>query len=451
MSKRLIRAAGLAFALGMSATASFSESLAGALAHAYEHSGLLQQNRALLRAADEDVASATAALQPVISYTLGGTYSSVTQDISKNLGISASLTLFDGGTRALRRDVARENVLSMREALRAVEQNVLLQAATSYVSVLRDSAIVALRENNLRLLEQELRAANDRFDVGEVTRTDVSLAEARLAAARSALAAARGALERSREDYRANVGEYPGDLQPLPALPATAKSQDEATAIARMRHPDIAQAQRSVNVAELNIDLAAAAMKPRLTSSASGTHGFDGTDSLSLGLSVSGPIYQGGALASAARKAAAQRDASRAGLHVTRHNVDRGVGIAWSQLEVAEAGLRASDEQVRAARVAFQGTREEASLGARTTLDVLNAEQELLDAEASRISAETDRYIAVYTLLASMGLLSADHLGLAVTRYDPEAYYNAVSSAPVENISPQGQKLDHILEALGKR
>lgn len=443
-----------AIALGVAILAPLSasaQSLGEVLAQAYNHSGLLQQNRALLRAADEDVAAATAALRPVISYSLTANYSSITRTTTSNAGISASLVLFDFGSSELRREIAKQNVLSLREALRGVEQNVLLSAVSAYTAVLRDASIVNLRENNVRLIEQELQAANDRFEVGEITRTDVAFAEARLASAKAALVSAKGFLEISREQYRASVGDYPGALSAVPALPATAASLSSARAIARQRHPDMAQAQYSVKVSDLNIELAKAALKPVLTGNANLNVAQGGNESTSIGLNLSGPIYRGGALASAYRKAVAQKDASRAGLHLTRHAVDQAVGNAWFQLEVANSSLKATEEQIRASRVAFRGVRQEAEVGSRTTLDVLNAEQELLDAEAARISAETDRYVAVYNLLAAMGLLNVQHLKLGVATYDPLAYYNAVKSAPLTAVSPQGKQLDKVLRALGKK
>ncbi|MBV1903276.1 MAG: TolC family outer membrane protein [Marinosulfonomonas sp.] len=427
-----------------------AETLGDALVQAYNQSGLLHQNRALLRAADEDVAATVALLRPVIGYVVGANYSSITRTTTANVDLTASLLLYDFGRSRLRKDVAKENVLALREALIGVEQQVLLGAVVAYTSVQRDGAIVGLRDNNVRLITQELRAAKDRFDVGEITRTDVAIAEARLASARSLRAAAQGNLARSRESYRAATGAYPGALAPRPTPPATASSLQSARSMARSRHPDVLQAQRSVTLAELNIALAMAGMKPSLRADARASLVEGGNETQSVGVTLSGPIYQGGGLASSARKAAAMRDASKAGLHLTRLGVDQEVGNAWASLVVAEAAVQATDQQIRAARVAFRGVREEASLGARTTLDVLNAEQELLDAEANKVSAESDRYVAVYRVLSSMGLLTANHLKLGVATYDPVAYYNTVKSAPAFNVSPQGEKLDRVLKSLGK-
>ena len=434
----------------MSGASAQAETLSDALVQAYKNSGLLQQNRALLRAADEGVAASVALLRPVIGYVVGANYSSITSSTSANADLTVGLLLHEFGRAGLRSDVAKENVLSLREALISVEQQVLLGAVSAYTGVQRDAAIVALRDNNVQLITQELHAAKDRFEVGEITRTDVAIAEARLASARSLQAAAQGNLARARETYRVAIGAYPGVLAPRPTPPVTASSLGAARAMARSRHPDIRQAQRSVTLAELNIALAMAAMKPSLRADARLSLDDGGNDTTSLSLNLSGPIYQGGGLASAARKAAALRDASKAGLHLTRLGVDQEVGNSWASLVVANAALQATDQQIRAARVAFRGVREEASLGARTTLDVLNAEQELLDAEANKVSAESDRYVAVYRLLSSMGLLTVSHLKLGVATFDPVAYYNTVKSAPAFNVSPQGEKLDRVLKSLGK-
>lgn len=439
-----------------------AESLGDALILAYRSSGLLEQNRALLRAADEDVAQAVSRLRPVIDYVInsnraGGTIEvapGITQSTYKTTSmvqLSASLVLYDFGRTRLGIDIAKENVLSLRDALRGVEQGVLLNAVRAYVNVQRDLSIQGLRENNVELITQQLRAANDRYELGEITRTDVAVAQARLAAAQSALAAASGSLEISREVYRAAIGQYPGKLGGLPAAPKTVDSLAGARALARQNHPDLAQAQHQVKVADLLAQVAEAGILPVLSGAASVGINQDGYDSGSIGVTLSGPIYHGGNLASAQRKAAAQRDAARSGLHLASLRVDQNVATTWAQLSIANAGLAASEQQIRAARVAFRGMQEEAKLGSRTTLDVLDAEQALLDAESARISAQSDRYFATYNLLSAMGLLTVEHLRLGIATYDPSVYYNAVKAGPTYNVSPQGQRLDSLLESIGKK
>ena len=167
-------------------------------------------------------------------------------------------------------------------------------------------------------------------------------------------------------------------------------------------------------------------------------------------MTFSGPIYSGGAISAAIRQAIARRDAARAALLQDVAEVQQNVAVAWSQVQVAAAQYQSSIEQVRAARVAYRGMEDKAQLGDVTTLDVLDSEQELLDAEANQISAYTDSYVATYSLLETMGLLTVDHLKLGIPTYDPDAYYSAVKDAPVRRVSPQGQKLDRVLKSLGR-
>jgi outer membrane protein len=327
------------------------------------------------------------------------------------------------------------------------EQEVLFRAVDAFMNVRRQSEFLALRRSNVGVIGQELRAAQDRFEVGEVTRTDVALAEARRAAAQSQLAAAEGALVQANEEFRAAVGRAPGRLDVVSPA-AVQQNIDEARAFAVRRHPNISGAQHGVSAAELNIRRAEAALNPRLN--LSGTIGLTdtGDSTQRLGLTYGGTIYQGGQLQSVIRQAQARRDASRSTLLITSQGVNQNVGNAYAILRVARASNEASGLQVRAARTAFRGVREEATLGARTTLDVLNAEQELLDAQASMISAQADEVVASYRVLASMGLLTADHLNLGVQSYDPAAYYNLVREAPA-TYSQQGQALDRVLRSIG--
>ena len=441
----------------LSPVAAAAESLSDALISAYRHSGLLEQQRALLRAADEDVAVAVSRLRPAINYALSVKWANTTpfpgDSIAQNATISAQLMLFDFGRTQLGVKLARENVLATREMLVGAEQKVLLRAVSAFLNVRSAAEKASLQASNVRLITEELRAARDRFEVGEITQTDVSLAEARLAAAKAAEAAASGQLIVAREEYKAATGHYPGTLSAPPTPPITVKTLDEARALAVRRHPDMLSAQRNVAVADMNVEMALLAMKPTLSATAStGVNrvvGGSDTTTSTLGVTLSGPIYQGGRLSALYRKAQAQRDAARASLHVTRAAVEQGVSNAWAGLAIAAASIEANQRQVRAATVALRGTREELSLGSRTTLDVLNAEQSLLDARAGAITAQSDQYLAVYQLLAAMGLLTADHLKLGIATYDPEAYYNAVKTAPVTRVSPQGERLDAVIKALG--
>ncbi len=446
----------MCFALTVSAMPAQSESLGDALRDTYHNSGLLDQNRALLRAADEDVAQSLAALRPVITWqaqaiyanTSASTAGGLPDSIDATISVSGSLLVHDGGASALATEAQKELVLQTRQGLVQVEQQVLFRTVSAYMEVRRASEFLALRRSNVGVIDQELRAARDRFEVGEVTRTDVSLAEARLAAARSLLAAAEGSLAQAKEEYRATVGRAPGRLDVV--NPANLQHDLEAArAFAVRNHPEVLGAQHGVSASELNIRRAEAALNPSLN--LGGTVGLNdqGDATQRLSLTYGGTLYQGGQLQSIIRQAQARRDASRSNLLVVSQGVSQNVGNAYASLRVARASREASALQVRAARTAFRGVREEATLGARTTLDVLNAEQELLDAQANAISAQADEVIASYQVLRAMGLLTAQHLNLGVQSYDPAAFYNLVRDAPA-TISQQGQALDRVLRSIGE-
>ena len=434
-----------------------AETLTDALIAAYRNSNLLDQNRAVLRAADEDVALAVSSLRPVVAFTgqagwrreeiKSGSVRAVTEGLSSSLTLSAELTLLDFGRNRLGIEIAKESVLATRKALIDLEQQVLLGAVSAYVDVRLAQEVVALRQSNLRLITQELRAAEARFDVGETTRTDVAIAQARLAASRSALAGAEGSLMIARESYKAATGAYPGNLSPVPKLPALPRTLEEAQSVARNTHPLILQAQHLVTIADLQVELAKASTKPTLGAGASVGIDQDGLGTQTFGLTLNQTIYAGGRLSSLLRQALAGKDRSRAALQQTAVGVLQNVGVAWANLAVSAASIQASDEQIRAAQTAFDGVREEAAAGARTTLDVLDAEQELLDARNARLQAEAQRYVGVYQVLSTMGLLTVDHLQLGIATYDPEAYFDAVKTAPSHSV--QGKKLDRILEKIG--
>ncbi|WP_347821723.1 TolC family outer membrane protein [uncultured Planktomarina sp.] len=427
-----------------------AESLRDSLRNAYQNSGLLVQNRALLRAADEKVADAVAALRPVIGWSsrFAHSYNDVASSDSLTASLNAKWLLYDFGRSDLQTEALKKTILATRQSLVSIEQNVLLRAVTAHMNYRRSVEFVSLRSANVELIEQELRAAQDRFDVGEVTRTDVALAEARLASARASLAGAQGDLAKAAAEYHAVVGRKPGDLATPSSLPELPTEVSAAISNARAHHPELTRVQHEVAAAELALKASQLTYRPRFEADAGVSNvDLDGPLTRSLSLTVSGPVYSGGAIASASRSAMAQRDAKRAGLHLVGLEVEQAVRNAFVVLEVARATGEATDRQIEAASVAFRGVREEASLGARTTLDVLNAEQELLDARVSRISTRIDEQVASYSLLAAMGKLTATELDLGVKTYDPAEYYNLVKSAPRAK-SKQGAALDRVLQGL---
>ena len=459
---RGLRRAGLAALLAATAIPAAAQSLTDTFVLAYRNSGLLEQNRALLRAADEDVAQAVAALYPIINWAVDAGYSEnglTTNRLTTTAALTGQITLWDGGQNRLAIDAAQENVLAVREGLVAVEQQMLLAAVQAHMNVLSARETVSLRQSNVQLITRELRASQDRFEVGEITRTDVSLAEARLALARSQLSVAEGDLAIAREAYKRAVGVYPENLQVPGPAPMPATTPEEAKSRAARSHPAVRQAKREVTVAEINAARLDAARNPSLSLGARLGVSADTLNqnviagqpradliSRSVTLGLSGPVYQAGRIDSLVRQQVARGEAARASLLLTTDQVVENAGNAFAQLLVANAVLESSQRQVIAQQQFFSGTREEATLGARTTLDVLNAEQDLLDARTLAVTSVNDRVVAQYALLAAQGLLTVDYLNLGIPTYDPSAYYNAVESAPIS--SRQGQALDRVLKSL---
>lgn len=434
-----------------------AQSLTDALIAAYRNSNLLEQNRAVLRAADEGVAVAVSSLRPVVAYTARAGWSkadvatpvgrTTVEGLSGSLTLSAELTLLDFGRNRLGIEIAKASVLATRQALIDVEQQVLLAAVQAFVDVRLSQEVVVLRQNNLRLITEEQRAAEARFEVGENTRTDVAIAEARLAGSNAELAVAEGRLLVAREAYKAATGAYPGTLRELPTLPALPRTLEEAQEVARNTNPSIRQAQQLVTVADLQVALAEAARLPTVGAGVALSRDDRGLDTQSLGLTMNQTLYAGGRISALQRQAIAGKDRARATLQQTAVLVMQNVGVSWANLNVSFAAIEATDRQINAAQTAFDGVRQEAEVGARTTLDVLDAEQELLDARNARLEAVAQRYVGVYLVLSSMGLLTVDHLQLGIPTYDPEAYFNAVKNAPAHSV--QGAKLDRILEKIG--
>ncbi len=462
---KLVRAlavtAGLALSV-MPVRLAWADNLTDAFIGAYNTSGLLEQNRALLRAADEDVAIAVSALRPIINWTVR-----VSQDYTRTTtsgivvrnepstfftGLTLAQLIYDGGFSILGKQSAQEIVLSTRQSLIDVEQAILFRAANAYLNVVLQEETVQIQVNDVDVSAEELRASRDRFEVGEVTRTDVALSEAQLASSQADLAVARGNLSTAQAEYVNAVGKLPGATAGQPSLPSLPRSESEAISFARRNHPAILAAQHEVRALDLQVQQQRANLGPNVTLNADAgiTESYDNdddTENASVSLNFNQPIYAGGRLAASVRRAMATRDASRANLLNVQKDITQGVSEAYANFQAASASLRASTEQVRASQVAFDGIREEATLGARTTLDVLNAQQDLLDAQLNEVASRTERSRAAYQLLQAQGLLTAERLGLAVQIYDPTLYYNLVKKAPAQ-VSKQSKDLDRVLKAL---
>jgi outer membrane protein len=462
------RAGAAILGLGLAIGAARAETLSDALALAYDNSPLLEQQRQLLRVNDEQVAQAVSRLRPTLDFVASygkrivDERSSIT-DLTGNIIVGPRTTttkslelvldwlVLDAGARALRVAAAKEAVLAARHGLTQVEQQVLLSAVEAYTSLIAARRAVNVQEGNLRLVTQELQATRDRFEVGEVTRTDVALSEARLAAGQSALAAARGQVEIAIDLYERVVGRPPlGALAAPPPAPQLPPDEARATALALQINPLILAQQRAVTANELLVAAADADRLPTVSFRGAAGSNLSGDEDLTVGLTARQRLYSGGLQPSLGRQAQAELNASRADLAQTARETAETVGRAYAVLGIASAQITAAQQQVRSSRLAFEGTREEALLGARTTLDVLDAEQDLLDAQLLLVEAESDEAFAVYQVLAAVGLMTADHLGLNVARYDPSEYYGAVADAPTSWGTEYGTRLDRVLRRYGR-
>ena len=431
-------------------SAKAKDTLTGAMVSAYNTSGLLKQNRAVLRAADEDVATAASQLAPVISWASSASHSGSdfsSFDTSGSISLEADYTLYDGGKSNLGLEAAKFSVLATRSKLVSIEQNVLFEAVTAYLGVIRETENVALRENNLSVISEELRAANDRFEVGEITKTDVALAEARLAASNSALAVAKGSYEKAVASYVSAIGEKPGSLEYPNFFPEVPNSLESAIAIALTEHPSIDELKNLIKVSEINSKIADLSTGFTISLGSSVSLDEEGETSGSFSISASGPIFSGGKLYSSSRKKIALKEQTLARLYSSKISIEQNVTNAFSSLKVAQAAKSAAEEQIRASEVALTGVKEEAILGARTTLDVLNAEKDLLDARMQLISAKVDENLSLYRVLLQIGRLTADYLSLPVRQYDVKKYYDLVKNSPASK-TKSGRELDTILKSL---
>jgi outer membrane protein len=445
-----------------------ADTLEWALVQAYQNNPSLNAQRAALRATDENVPQALSGYRPKVSVTgTGGynysstlthtlnqavfpntvTYSNVgDQFTSRGIGATATQTLFNGLQTANRTREAESQVMGARETLRVTEQQVLLDAATAYMNLLRDQAILELNRRNVEVLTEQLKQTRDRFNVGEVTRTDVAQAESRLAAGRSSLLGAQSNYVTSQANYRRVIGVDPGRLAPgtpvdrlSPVVLAGAVTQGET------QSPSVLAAMYGVDIAELAVKISEGALYPNLSVTASAGKNWDPlynvnketTASVVGTLTV--PLYQGGAEYSAIRQSKETLGQQRLNLDINRDQARATVVQSWGQLDAAKAQIEATTAQVNAAEIALNGVREEARVGQRTTLDVLNAQQELVNARVALVTAQHDRVVASYTLLAAVGGLSMQHLGLDVMIYDPQVHYQQVRDSWVGVRLPDGR------------
>ena len=420
-----------------------AETLRDALIRAYESNPTLTAARSGQRANDENVPIARAESLP--SLTATGNYSETfdnsaatlfTPDRTLASQANLSVPLYAGGVIRNTIRAAETRVESGQALLRGTEASVFSQVVGAYMDVLRDEAVVALNRNNVEVLGVNLQATRDRFDIGDLTRTDVAQSEARLALAQSQLQAAEARLIASREAYVRLVGNPPGELAAPPPLPGLPSTVDAAVEVALADNPDLEAARIDADASGYDVRAARGTRLPRVTLTGTGGYtDFPGSTNLaaihsaSAGLNVSIPLFQGGRPAARVRQAQARESQSFERLIGTERNVIAQTRSAFASWQAANAVAESSLVAVSASRLSLEGVRAENSVGTRTILDILNAEQELLNAQVQLVTARRDAYVAGFTLLASMGRAEAEDLGLdGGALYDPDANYERVRS-----------------------
>ena len=434
-----------------------AETMADAIAMAYESNPTLQAQRSTQRALDETYVQARAGWRPTLSASVGDTFletrtpggrgivdtngdgipdsvvsTSVQERYTGNAALSLSQPLYTGGRVAAAVSGAEADILAGRENLRRVEAQVVSNVIQAYVDVRRDQESLRIREENVGVLQRQLDESKARFDVGEITRTDVAQSQARLAASISQFQLAQAQLAISRANYAAVVGQNPGDLAPEPSLAGLLPADiDKGFDVAEQNNPQLRAAEYAEQASHARVAGAKAERLPQVSLSA--TYGFSGvgrpvdTDKYSQNITaragVTMPLFSGGLVSSRIRQQVERNTTDRINIETARRQVLQNLTQTWNQLQAARANITSSDEQVRAALIAAEGTRQEQQVGLRTTLDVLNAEQELRQAQLSQVGARHDEYISAAGVLAAMGRLEAKNLTPVGPRYDPKTHF----------------------------
>ena len=433
--------------VALAAGTASADTLREALVSTYNANPTLTGQRETLKSSDAGVAIARAAGRPQVSATVG-----VTRDLTRSGrfdiggskgpfitgGVDLSYPLFQGGTVRNNVEAAKTRVEAGRATLRAVEGDVFTEAVSAYMDVIRDRAIVELNSNNLKVLDTNLQATRDRFEIGDVTRTDVAQSEARLSLQRSDLLEAQARLTTSEENYRRVIGKRPDALQPPPPLPPFPATADQAVQIALANNPDLIAVARQAEAANYDVRSARGTRLPTVSAVASGdysntisgdTQGIprSGT-ATSIGVQGRIPLYQGGLPAARIRQAQALEGETLERRVATERAVVANTRSAFATYKAATDAIASNQVAVSANELALEGARAENSVGTRTILDVLNAEQELLNAQVALVTARRDQYVAGFQLLNAMGQAEADDLGLeGGPLYDPLGNYRRVA------------------------
>ncbi len=466
----LLAIAGLFGGLGQAS----GQTMPSALVQAYQTNPQLNAQRAQVRVTDEAVPQALSGYRPRLSVTANASqsYSSTTthptssvpgsnrvailteapQPITSgdftpySVGVTGTQTLFNGFQTSNRTRLAEGQVSAAREALRVMEQTVLLAAATVYMDLMRDTAIAEVQRSNVKLLTETLRQTRDRFNVGEVTRTDVAQSEAQLAAGQFQLLNAESNLNTTRANYRRVIGSDPGKLAPAapverlapPSLPA-------AMQVGLDQNPNITSAMYGIDVANLQVKINEGALFPTVTLNGSAQKTWNGTvtqleqTTWSVGSSLTIPIYQGGGEYALIRQSKETLTQQRLNLEQVRDQIRSNIAQAWGVVQATKAQIESGQAQVRSSETALNGVREEARVGQRTTLDVLNAQQTLVNARVQLVTAQRERVVGSYGLLAAVGILSPLTLGLSTPVYDARVHYYQIRDSWIGLRTPDGK------------
>jgi outer membrane protein len=442
-----------------------AENIVGALSKAYQYNSQLNSARAGVRATDESVAIAKSGYRPTVAGSASIDYSSTrgpsslggknTQRLTTGgIGVQINQTLFDGFQTRNNVAASEAQVQASNENLRNTEQNILYNAAAAYMDVIRDRKIASLTEQNLKFLTEQVRAARSRLEVGEGTRTDVAQAEASRSSALAQLSAARAQALASAANYRQLIGDDPGNLKAAaPLAKLLPKSIESAFSIAANEHPAILATEHAVDAAAFAVKSAEGALLPQVSASAgversyrhaeglpgvgSVTNGY--SNSASVGATLTIPFYQGGRVSAQVRQNKELLGQARIEVDVSRDQVRQTVTSAWTQYTSARESVDANRALVSAAQLALDGVIEERNVGQRTTLDVLNAQNDVITAQINLASSEHDVVVASYAIVLSIGHLSVQRLGLNVAEYHPEEHYNAVKDKWYGLRTPDGR------------
>jgi outer membrane protein len=458
----------MVMALAQSASPGRTETMSSALARAYGGNPDMNQQRAGVRATDENLPRATSTWRPTATATgqFGYNYldlrspspagaSLVGSGASRlrtgtdpgSLGLTVTQNLFNGNRTLNGVRQAESNIFGARETLRNTEQNVLQSAATDYMNVLRDIAILDLRKNNIIVLQEQLRQTVDRFAVGEVTRTDVAQAESSLASARSDYFTAQANLQTSIADYRQVIGVEPTRLEPARTIDSLLPhTLGDAVQLALAEHPEVQAALHAVDAAALQVKLVEGELYPsvNIVGNVQNNYNYIGipgerlfNGSIVGQLSI--PIYEGGEVYARTRQAKETLGQARLQADLQRDLVRAAVVSSWGQLEATRAVIQSSVASVKSNEIALDGIRQEAEVGQRTTFDILFQQQQLLNARVVLVTAQRDRVVASYVVMAAIGRLSAANLNLSVTQYDPTIHFDQVKDKWIGLRTPDGR------------